>query len=199
VVACGAWRMVVLSLTGNEQGPQMQTKDDHSLNPFCRAAAYHEAGHAIAAVLIGNFDISAKLDHRDICIGNVSSLGPANPDPSTEVGRMQLVQLIFQAFAGHAAEIIFWRDEVDQPVGISNWQGDLNSAYEAASSLAGPTLPIDDILSKMMAYTTDTLKLPHMDAALRRISTQLLSVMFLRDDEIRSLCGQLPRPIFPII
>lgn len=168
----------------------------HETNEYCWAAAHHEAGHALSAVLVGNIDITAHLSHRDLCIGRVTSLGPARPDPSTTLGRSQLYDIILVAWSGHVAERLYWRTAVKPPAAIGNWSGDLATIQLAANQLATPSMDANAIEQAMMNFAMTTLL--ENEPVLTKLATELHGRMTLDDASIRSLCqGAQPRKPYP--
>lgn len=166
-------------------------RPDHADNPYCHAAAWHEAGHAIANVVVGSVEIEASVEHRDICIGRVTSLGLKDPDPADPEQRRYLVALIFAAYAGRVAEQLFWSTVPPEkrPTINAAWANDQENMMLYAERLANDSTTRAEALECGMNYTIDFFKQPVNQDAVARIGKALHAALKLDDSTIRKLCG----------
>jgi ATP-dependent Zn protease len=122
--------------------------------------AYHEAGHAVAALLVRRRFKYVTVEPGDDNLGHVlyrrwgESFDPdLNSDSRTE---RRIENAVFTAFAGHAAEAIF--------VGRGNWIGsgqDRQTAMYLASYICGNNEELNAYLNLVWIRTRMKLRQPH--------------------------------------
>ncbi len=156
---------------------------------MCELTAYHEAGHAMMAIMVGanvhSLTISPDRDDGPLRTGDAQILWPRRAsDP-----RRLCWQQILVALAGPVAEMIY-RGEPLHPAGVAEWGQDWQNAWEAAEQIAPEPQMRMQILERQAVQLYHLLKDDRNWAALAAIVDELLAHELLEGSEVVEIMDQ---------
>ena len=159
---------------------------------MCEATAYHEAGHAFAATLLGGIlrsvTIAPDRDDGPERHGDIQIAWPIEHMTQREWTE----KAILVALAGPVAEMLYEGLEVE-PDELQEWRYD----WAIADRVAATILPQPNARRELLLAIIDQLKRffdpPHHWAAIAEIADQLLAHETLEAEEINAIvahwCG----------
>lgn len=150
-----------------------------------KRTAYHEAGHAVAALMVGRKFEYVTIEPEEDSLGHVlyeAYMEDFHPDwQDDEVIRPESEKIIITNLSGYAAEIIFCGEDSD-PDGSAS---DLNTVMELAYYLCGSNEQIEAYVNGLLSKAKDILD--NQSVVVERLTERLLQHKRLSYKEVRSI------------
>lgn len=106
------------------------------------AVAYHEAGHALAALHVGNRIDFASIDGAVSYKADATGLAPAQQ-------RAFVADQMFVLWAGHSAELLFWRSFAgEKPEFLTSHRNDVRKAENWARLVANREEDVSELMDE---------------------------------------------------
>ena len=132
--------------------------------------AWHEAGHALSAHLLGGAVLEVTLaSEEDALEAHVAVRWPPAADPTDDARRQALV-----ALSGPVAELVFrGQDVLDDTAALWTWRADWDEAQRCIARLEPVEERREPLLHALLRELHDTFDDPHTYERLARIADAL--------------------------